>query len=284
MRTSLTRRRLLQGMLAGTGAAALAGTLGPVPVRAEQKAPAQGATMVFHGTGFEPMVAHLITGASLDFRNQASGPLQLASAPGAPVNVDHTVAPGAEAKLAFSKPGIYLLYDARTTRFDGKVQQVVARQNSPSFPLPAYAIVVVTDRQGRGIPMTKPDISIPDSYMTFEPWAIVVAVGAPIEFTNNDMDMHVVMPAPEPMVMPNPSGESQQLGTRLWLETMEAFAPLTLKGGGGTGIITISQPGVHHYYCPVHSAYNANAFTYAPLKSYGGYPFIMDGIIVVEPT
>lgn len=144
--------------------------------------------------------------------------------------------------------------------------------------------MVVTDERGGGIPVTqKAQVDIPDSYMTFEPWALVVKAGTPIHFVNEDMDMHIAMPSAEPMLMPARKAGGDERN-QMWLEQMQAFAPISLPGNGGQEIVTLGTPGVYHYYCPVHSAYNATASTYAPLKSYGGYPFIMDGLLVVVPA
>ncbi|MDA8095859.1 MAG: plastocyanin/azurin family copper-binding protein [Betaproteobacteria bacterium] len=183
--------------------------------------------------------------------------------------------------MHFTKSGLYLFYDGATTRFDEKVGQVVAKRDAHQFPLPAYAVVLVTTENGRGLATTAAHIHIPDSYMTFEPWAIVVNVGEEITFTNNDMDLHVVMPSPEPMIMPEAGAQAR---SALWLANMQSFSPITLKGRGGKGVLTLSEPGLHHYYCPIHAAYDSTAYTYAPLKTFGGYPFIMDGVIVVLPT
>lgn len=207
--------------------------------------------------------------------------MKLASTPGAPETIRQTVAPNGKASIHFNKPGLYLLYDAETTRFDKKVGQVVAERSSKQFPMPAYAIVLVTTANGRGLDTTASHINIPDSSMTFRPWSIVVDAGQEINFVNNDMDMHIAIPSTEPMIMTEFRGSSRQLSSKLWMDKMQSFTPITLKGGGGKGVLTLSQPGLHHYFCPIHAAYSASAYTFAPFESYGGYPFIMDGVIVV---
>jgi len=280
---TISRRHFLKGLGAGAGGIALSGLFVSRTVFAAQSAAkgaaADEADLVFHGHGFDPMISHVITGESIGLASAAGSALKLVSAPDAPEKVSKSLAPGAKVSLSFNKPGLYLLYDETTTRFDAKVGQVVARKSAKQFPLPAYTVVLVTDRYGDGLKPTDGRISIPDSYMTFEPWVTVVHAGDPINFTNNDMDMHVVMPSPEPMLMPKSSGSEA-----LWQERMNSFAPLTLPGGGGTGVLTLAQPGLHHYYCPVHAAYSSTAYTFYPLKSYGGYPYIMDGVIVVLPS
>lgn len=292
---SLTRRDALKSLLAG---AALGGTLSArlaladsgmkmTPMSRRKAAPAQqpaAPDIVFHGAGFEPMVSHVTAGGRIELISAAAATLHIASAPSAPEHIRHSVAPSGRTALHFTKPGLYLLYDAATTRFDEKVGQVVAKRDAPQFPLPAYAVVLVTTPNGRGLATTSARVHIPDSYMTFQPWAIVVNAGEKISFTNNDQDLHMLMPSPEPMIMPGMGKAGAHASSALWLEHMQSFAPITLKGNGGKGVLTISQPGLHHYYCPVHAAYDTTAYTFAPLKSFGGYPFIMDGVIVVMPT
>jgi plastocyanin len=262
----------------------IGGTMGFAVASAEPAKKAAKPNLLFHGTGFEPMTLHIVAGETIEIQSVARNALELMSAPAAPVEIRRTIAPGAGASLRFKEPGLYLLYDAATTRFDKKVGQVVAERSAKQFPFPAYAIALVTTANGRGLAPTTSQIAIPDSYMTFEPWAIVVEAGKKITFINNDMDMHIVTPSTEPMIMSEFGGSGSQLGTTLWLEKMQSFAPITLKPGGGRGVLTLSEPGLHHYFCPIHAAYNATAYTFAPFKSYGGYPFIMDGVIVVLPV
>lgn len=280
----ISRRTVLQRVGIGAGGLAIAGAIGATKSIASEQASSTlpQTDIVFHGAGFAPMVAHLVVGESVTIASAADSELQLASAPDAPEKIADKVKAHGNLKLKFDKPGLYLLYDDATTYFDDKVKQVAARKSAKNFPLPAYMIVLVTDQNGRGLKTTGATIDIPDSYMTFEPWAIVVNAGDPITFVNNDMDLHIVMPASEPMLMPR-SGSSEKLSASLWQEQMNSFEPITLTGHGGKGILTLAQPGLHHYLCPVHAAYNPTAYTFAPLKSYGGYPFIMDGVIVVLP-
>ncbi len=286
---SISRRTAFTSVLAGT---VLSGAIGSSLAFAQMSMPAPSKRttaparlqVTFHGQGFDPMTSHIVAGETITVASSAARPLKLTSAPGAPEKIEHAVAPHAAAALKFAKPGLYVLYDAATTRFDDKVCQVVARHDAKQFPLPAYAVILVTAANGRGLATTGSRISIPDSYMTFEPWAIVVNAGQVITFVNNDMDPHIVMPSPEPMLMPNPSGAGGALSSAVWLEKMQSFAPIALAAKNGKGVVTLSQPGLHHYYCPVHTVYDSTAYTFAPLKSYGGYPFIMDGVIVVLPT
>lgn len=287
--SDLSRRRFLKGTVGG-GLAALG-----VPVltrlayagETARAADIPEESVGFFGIGFDPMVAHIATGSGLTFSNRGGSSLELRAAPGAPQAVSKRVAAGGDTSVQFDEPGLYLLYDDATTRFDDRVKQVVARKKADTFPRPAYAIVLVTDESGGGLNPDKPLVTIPESTMTFRPWSLAVKAGTPIKFDNQDGDMHVAMPSSEPMLMPSLASNgstSSGGGEQGWLRKMNAFAPITLPGNGGRGEITLSQPGVHHYFCPVHAAYDAAARTFAPLKSYGGYPYIMDGVIVVLPA
>lgn len=284
--STLSRRTLFHYAIA-SGVAAVGTSLTSGLARAAtSKASPAPPQIGFFGEGFVPMVARVVTGSELQFANDSSQTLRLVSAPDAPEPVHKSIAANGQTSVGFPKPGLYLLYDDATTRFDSKVGQVVARKTAPAFPRPAYAIVVVTDERGLGLKTTKSDIVIPDSTMTFTPWTVVVTAGTPIRFDNQDGDFHVAMPAPEPMLMPltlHPQAGAASKGN-LWLENMNAFAPINLPGHGGSGVLTLNQPGVHHYYCPVHAVYDPTARTFAPLSSYGGYPFIMDGVIIVLPS
>jgi plastocyanin len=239
---------------------------------------------MFQDRGFFPLTSHIIVGDRIEIASTAIDALLLTSAPGASEKIQQTVAARSKASMTFTEPGLYLLYDAATTRIDPKVGQVAAKRSAQQLPLPAYTLVLVTDRNGRELSVTPAQVNIPDWYITFKPWAIVVSAGEPVTFTNNDMDLHIVMPSPEPMLMPNQLSEAGAENPGLWLEGMESFDPITLKGDDGKGALTLPQSGLHHYYCPVHAVYDAVDYTFAPLKSYGGCPFIMDGVIVVQPT
>lgn len=278
----LSRRSAFKGLLAsGAGLAAVADRSA---IAETARAHLSEPDLVFHGHGFFPMTSHIQVGASIELVSRAHGVLDLAAAPTAPAEIRCVVKPGGKTSVQFDKTGLYLLYDAASTRFDETVGQVVAHKDARQFPLPAYTIVLVTDPQGRGLAPTEAKIHIPDSSMTFEPWSLVVRAGHPVSFVNNDMDAHIVMPSPVSMMMPGAARKSDADDAGLRLQRMQSFSPITLMGHGGKGSLALLEPGLHHYYCPVHAAYDAAAFTFASRKSYGSYPFIMDGVIVVLPS
>lgn len=259
--TSISRRTFLAG-------AALLGAALAVETAAAAASPgrASAVRVRFHGTGFQPMTAVLRRGQTLWIDSLAAQPLQLLSAPSAPQRIARYIGAGRAAALRLEVPGLYLLYDALSTRFDPAVQQVAARPGSRHFPLPAYAAVLVTDPDGGGVPLTGANVNIPDTSMTFQPWALVCRAGTAVRFTNSDMDAHVVVPVP---VLGR--GESAP------------FAALPLPAHGGSGTIRLERPGLYHYYCPLHARYRPKEYTLEPLRQFAGFPFVMDGLVAVVP-
>ena len=255
--TSMSRRTFLAGT-AALGAALAVQT--PAALARPQRASA--VRLRFHGTGFEPMTAVLRRGQMLWIDSVAAQPLQLLSAPSAPQRIARHIGAGRAAALRLEAPGLYLLYDALSTRFDPAVQQVAARRGARHFPLPAYAAVLVTDAEGSGVPLTGADVNIPDTSMTFQPWAVVCRPGTPVHFTNSDMDAHVVVPAP--------GGPAP-------------FAALPLPAHGGSATLRLERPGLYHYFCPLHARYRPKEYTFEPLRQFGGFPFVMDGLVAVVP-
>lgn len=234
------------------------------PVRAAG-ASARERRMLFHGTGFQPMTAIVRRGETLRIDSVATRPLHLRSAPTAPQPVEQRIARGQSVALALSAPGVYLLYDALTTHFDPQFGQVVARADAPHFPLPAYAAVLVTDGAGGGVPLTAPEVTIADTAMTFQPWSVVCRAGATLRFTNDDMDPHVLMPVPSP-------------------GRHAPFRGVALPARGGRATLRLDVPGLYHYYCPLHARYRSADFTFEPLRTYGSFPIVMDGLIAVLPA
>lgn len=279
----INRRKFLSGIGVGIGSMAISSLVTSRQVLAADASETQS-SVVFHGHGFSPMMSHITVGSELELVSVSNNPLRLVSAPNTPETIARALTHNRPTTLRFSKPGLYLLYDEVTTRFDAKVGQVVARKESRQFPMPAYMVILVTDRHGGGLSPTARHITIPDSYMTFEPWACVVRANESVTFTNKDMDTHIVMPSPEPMLMPKHKIGEADMEDKLWQQRMNSISPITLNSRGGAGALTLKQPGLHHYYCPIHVAYSATDYTFYPLKSYGGYPFIMDGVIVVLPA
>ena len=123
----VSRRNLIKSAIVGTAALS---TMSPsVALAKAQMLEDKG--LVFRGQGFQPMILKLVAGESLPIVNRGSQRLSLVSAPGAPEPVKEQLEAGGKKHLTWTKPGIYLLYDDQTARFDSKVGQVVARNTSP---------------------------------------------------------------------------------------------------------------------------------------------------------
>ncbi len=263
----MNRRTFLLHSAMAAGALTLTALAAETPQAAmASTAAAASMRMRFHGTGFQPMIATVRLGQTLRVESVAARELRLVSAPTAPQHIARRLEAGGSVVLRPRKPGLYLLYDDLTTRFDPQVGQVAARSDSPFFPMPAYAVVLVTDRAGGGLALTGTDVNIPDTTMTFQPWALVCEAATPVRFTNNDMDAHVLMAAPDRQGQRGP------------------FGPLSLPAHGGTATLRLAAPGLYHYYCPLHARYRPAEYTFEPLRSFGGFPFVMDGVIAVMPA
>lgn len=281
---NFTRRNFLKNVGVGGGSLLFNNLVNIQKVFAASSNSQQG-EILFHGLGFSPMMSHVIVGEELNIVSVASAnKLKLVSASTAPETINRRLNPGQKTLLRFREPGLYLLYDAISTHFDRRLGRVIARKQSKSFPLPAYLVVLVTNADGGGLKTTNAHVDIPDTFMDFDPWATIVHADEPVRFTNNDMGMHVVMPSPEPMLMPGPESGNARERDKLWQQHMDSFAPIALKAHGGRGHVTLTQAGLYHYYCPIHAAYSSTDYTFYPLKDYGGYPLIMDGVIVVLPS
>ena len=212
---------------------------------------------------FGPVVAVVQTGATVTWTNQDATAHSVVGYPKAPAPFDITVAPGKTGHVTFTKPGVYRYYSKQDASYDAKLNAVKANAGTPAFPSPMRGVVVVLGKNDSLATTASDTVNIPDTSMMFEPWAITVKAGTTVTWTNNDEDMHVAATVPG--------------------LAAAAMPTLSLPGDGGTASHTFSQPGVYYYYCPVHADWSASKDTMVPLKSYGSYPYIMDGLIIVTP-
>ena len=212
---------------------------------------------------FGPVVAVVQTGATVTWTNQDATAHSVVAYPKAPAAFDVTVAPGNTGSVTFTKPGVYRYYSKQDASYDAKLNAVKANADSPAFPSPMRGVVLVLGQNDSLAANASDTVTIPDTSMMFEPWAITVKAGTKVTWTNNDGDMHVAATVPGMAAATMPT--------------------LSLPGDGGTASHTFTQPGVYYYYCPVHADWSASKDTMVPLKSYGSYPYVMDGIIIVTP-
>ncbi|APZ41936.1 cupredoxin domain-containing protein [Acidihalobacter ferrooxydans] len=294
-------------ILAGICAAFL--TLGAFD--AAQAATAAG-TIRFDRTGFNHMNTQLVRGSTLHFSNPSARPLHLAIVTwrGRKVDTLTLAAHGGTAAWKPVKNGVYVFYDTRNTSYgdvplageDGeKVYQPVARKHSPDFPAPVYGIVAVTAADGGGIPLSRsygpmevpgkssltgkhehpfmhntkdmPWIEVPGGTMTFKPWVLVVRAGTPIHVFDYDMMDHAFFPGHYPVMYLDHGKVSYYHHT---------FSGFILQSNGGHHVITFDKPGLYHILCIIHSY--AWKHTYKSHRFYGGFPYVMDAVVVVEPA
>lgn len=272
-------------------------------------AAADGLPVKFDATGFSAMNVQLVKGASLRFVNPTAQalPLRIVTWRGKAVKSFAVPAHGA----VYWKPaayGVYDYYDAANSGFgnvaiqgaDGeKVYQVVAHKHSADFPAPAYGVVAVTNAEGGGIPLSTsygpmevpgkstllgkhrrkfmsagtPWIEVPGGTMTFKPWVLVVRTGQAVEVYNEDGMAHGFFPGAYPVVY----DAHGRISTY-----HRAFKGFVLKKNGGHRSIAFTRPGIYHVLCPIHSY--AWKHSYKSRRAYGGYPYVMDAVIVVEPS
>lgn len=263
--------------------------------------------VVFKGTGFNVMNVQLVLGSTLHFSNPGKKRLdiRIVTWRGKPVKALSIPAHG----HADWKPmhyGIYDYFNAETTRFGSvtirgsggeKVDQPVARKSSKTFPAPAYGIVAVTNTAGGGIPLSRhygvtevpygstltgkhrhafmrhtPWLEVTGATMTFKPWVLVVRAGQPIQLFNEDSMDHAFFPGYYPVMYQN----RQVIRSYYY-----GFRGFLLNKNGSHRPITFYLPGIHHVFCAIHTF--PWKYTYKSRRHYGGYPYVMDTVIYVEP-
>ncbi|GEM_PF-4128430 len=255
----------------------------------------------YTGTGFAPMGAVVRTGTPLRIVNASDRVLDLVRvSPRGRVLGTLRVPVHRGAALRPTRLGVEVLYDATTTAFGGlrigglAVDQPRAQRRSPEFPIPAYAVIAVTGKNGGGVPVSGTGaIGVSASSMTFRPWILVAQTGTAIEFVNHDGMLHAVAPAPYPVLHDEHGRIFERRGR---------FQRFYLYPGGGKEFLTLSAPGLYHCFCPLHAT--PAAHTFVPCGSYGrqglwvvdpghlrgrlcrgyaGFPYVMDGWILVVP-
>lgn len=307
-RRSGFKQYVAQVLLAGMGAILM--THGPLamantPSQKTNGIPAKG-LVTFEGTGFNVMNVQLVRGSSLHFSNPGNSPLdiRIVTWRGHPVK-KLSIPAGGQTAWTPKRYGVYVYFDAKTTSFgsvtikgsDGeKVYQPVALKGAKSYPAPVYGVVAVTNAAGGGITLSShygsmevanstltgkhhrafmnhaPWMEIPGGTMTFKPWVLVVKAGQPVRIYDEDSMNHTFFPGDYP-VMYDDHG-----AIRSYRYPFEGFH-LMMNGGHHT--ITFHHVGIHHVVCLIHTL--AWDHTYKSYHMYGGYPYVMDAVVVVEP-
>lgn len=260
------------------------------------------------GDGFNVMNVQLVLGSRLRFANPKNHPLEIRILTWRGRRVTDLLIPAhAHASWKPARYGVYDYFNVKTTEFGSvrvkgagtaKVDQPVARKGSKSFPMPAYGVVAVTNAAGGGIaPSTShgplevpgagtaadvhpssfmsrgPWIEVSGATMTFEPWVLVVRAGQRIHVYNEDAMAHSFYPGDYPVMY------KDHQHVRLYRRVFDGFR---LKMNGGHRSIVFRRPGIYHIVCFIHAI--AWKHTYRPYRKYGGYPYVMDAVVVVEPS
>ncbi len=270
--------------------------------------PANG-QVTFEGTGFNVMNVQLVRGSSLQFANSGNATLDLRIVTWRGKRVkDLSIPAHGHAAWTPTRNGVYDYFDAKSTDFgsvpidgaDGeKVYQPVGHKtSSKAFSAPAYGVVAVTNANGGGIPLSSsygamevPDTStltgkhhrafmnhapwmeVPGGTMTFKPWVLTVKAGQAVQVYNEDGMKHGFFPGTYP-VMYDDHGRIKSYRSD--------FQGFMLHKNGGHRSITFDRPGIYHILCPLHSY--AWEHTYKSHHFYGGYPYVMDAVVVVVPN
>lgn len=270
--------------------------------------PANG-QVSFEGTGFNVMNVQLVRGSSLHFSNPGNAALDLRIVTWRGKLVkDLSIPAHGHAAWTPAHNGVYDYFDAKSTNFgsvpidgaDGeKVYQPVGhKQSSKAFSAPAYGVVAVTNAAGGGIPLSSrygsmevpgtstltgkhhrafmnhaPWMEVPGGTMTFKPWVLTVKAGQAIQVYNEDGMKHGFFPGAYP-VMYEDHGNIKSYRSD--------FQGFMLHKNGGHRSITFKRPGIYHILCPIHSY--AWEHTYKSHHFYGGYPYVMDAVVIVEPN
>lgn len=239
-----------------TASAALAASTFTIPKAENTNA------IAMRGDLFGPVVAVVTAGDTVTWTNQDTTAHSVVAYPKQPAAFDVTVAPGKTGTVTFAKPGIYRYYSSKDASCDPDLNAVKANDKAPRCPSPMRRVLVVLGKDGTFPTSGSSAITIPEDSMMFEPWDLTVKAGTTVTCTNDDGDMHVASPVPDYVT--------------------QTFATLSLPGNGGTASYTFDQRGVY-YYCAAHARWDADKVTVVPLTSYGSYPYMQDGIIVVTP-
>lgn len=212
---------------------------------------------------FSPVVAVVQAGDTVTWTNQDSSPHSVVSYPDAKMPFDIDVEPGQEGTVTFTEPGIYRYYSDLQAKYDEKMAGVVANEGTDLYPVPMRGVIVVLDQNGTLPASGSSAVDIPADTMQFTPWSLVVPAGTQVTWTNHDGDPHAAASVPDYATAEIPTQ--------------------TLTADGGSASVDLQEPGIYYYYCPIHASWDTQHEQLSPLESYGMFPLVMDGLIVVTP-
>jgi len=214
------------------------------------------------GDYFAQPVIVVHAGDTVTWINDDSVKHSVVSFPGLPVDFHLELDAGKSGTFKFDQPGVYRYYSDQQATYDEMMDDAKADDGTGVYPAPMRGAVVVLDGNDSLPASSSATIDIPGDTMNFTPWALVVKAGDTVTWTNHDDDMmHMVSSVPD--------------------HAAATIPPITLPAATGTGTFTFTQAGVYYYYCPVHASYDADEGILYPLESYGMFPYLMDGIVIV---
>lgn len=211
---------------------------------------------------FGPVVDVVHTGDTVTWSNTDASIHQIVSYPNAPQSFKVGIKGNQKVTHKFTKPGIYRYYGKNAATYSKKMGDVSANKQAKSYPIPMRGVVVVLNANNKLPASAKASVNIPDSTMAFTPWNLTVNPGTTVSWSNHDDMTHMVASVPG--------------------YTVKQMKTLTLKKASGKGKMTFNQPGVYYYYCPMHAQWDSKTGQMIPQKSYGSFPYVMDGLIIVN--
>ncbi len=216
------------------------------------------------GDYFSPAVIVVHVGNTVTWINDADGPHTVVAYPDQEVSFDIDIDAGKKGTFTFDKPGVFRYYGDDQADYDAMMMHdAKAKNGTDVYPAPMRGVIVVLDAHD-GMPSSGAStIDVPDSTMIFTPFALTVEAGTKVTWTNEDDMMHMVASVPD--------------------QAAADIGPLTLVAESGSASFTFADAGVYYYYCPVHAAYHADDGLLYPLESYGMFPYVMDGLVIVTP-
>ncbi len=268
--TGLAILAIMGGILAGCGAASHGTTQGA------NLAP-DTITMLHGQDVFDPFILPVQPGVTVTFHNADALPHIVTTTPEHSVYMNTqafnlTIAPGQNATLTLTQPGLYHYYDTSVASWSTKYARVAPNTGVPRYPMAMEGVIWV---QGNipGLP------SQGFNYVVhLDDWIyhnfVAVSTGGTVTWHNYDTDAHffqTVLGWDAP-INPMEVGISNLLGS-------DAAPP-----NGESKSITFTQPGLYYYFCFTHALVDPNLLRVYARSFASEYPIPMEGFVLVTGT
>jgi plastocyanin len=179
------------------------------------------------------------------------------------------VAPGQDATLTLTKPGVYYYYDQNEGSWSASYQRVMPNKGLPKYPIAMEGIIWV---QG-SIPNLPASVQNSVVHLRDEIATFVVAVrtGGTVSWQNHDTDPHYFMTVLgwDAPINPVEVGLDNLLGE-------DAMPP-----DGQTKSITFTKPGLYYYFCFTHATVDPVLLRVYARPMASEYPIAMEGFVLV---